>query len=50
MGKLRLLCSLAECVLAAQADAVQHGVFAPMVGHVGDGNFHMMMIIDPHSQ
>ena len=22
------------------------GIYAPMVGHVGDGNFHMMMVLD----
>lgn len=31
---------LAECVLETQADIKQHGIIAPIVGHVGDGNFH----------
>ncbi len=32
---------LAECVLAAQRDSREAGLVAPIVGHVGDGNFHV---------
>ncbi len=32
---------LAECVLAAQRDSAAAGLLAPIVGHVGDGNFHV---------
>ncbi|MCE2946071.1 MAG: FAD-binding oxidoreductase [bacterium] len=32
---------LAECVLAAQRDSEAAGLVAPIVGHVGDGNFHV---------
>lgn len=39
---------LAECVEQAQVAAKQVGLLAPMVGHAGDGNFHMMIIIDPN--
>ncbi|MCB1339907.1 MAG: FAD-binding protein [Pseudooceanicola sp.] len=42
---------LAECVGAAQAKAEELGLLAPIVGHVGDGNFHCSMLIDmdvPH--
>ncbi len=31
---------LAECVVETQKDIKEHGLIAPIVGHVGDGNFH----------
>jgi len=31
---------LAECVLETKADIERSGLIAPIVGHVGDGNFH----------
>ncbi len=37
---------LAECVTATQQDAAQTGLLAPIVGHVGDGNFHMLLMLD----
>lgn len=37
---------LAECVEATQADLAEHGVMAPIVGHVGDGNFHLLLLVD----
>jgi D-lactate dehydrogenase (cytochrome) len=39
---------LAECVLETRADVQQAGVLAPLVGHVGDGNFHLIFPMDPH--
>lgn len=37
---------LAECVNAAQARLDELGFIAPIVGHVGDGNFHTLPLID----
>lgn len=37
---------LAECVTAAQDQARELGLLAPIVGHVGDGNFHTLLLID----
>ncbi len=41
---------LAECVAETQADIVAAGVFAPIIGHVGDGNFHATIFIDPENE
>ena len=37
---------LAECVGKARDKAEEMGLLAPMVGHVGDGNFHALLLID----
>jgi D-lactate dehydrogenase (cytochrome) len=37
---------LAECVTATQADIAASRLLAPIVGHVGDGNFHLTLLID----
>jgi D-lactate dehydrogenase (cytochrome) len=37
---------LAECVVATQEDAAASRFIAPIVGHVGDGNFHMLLMVD----
>ena len=37
---------LADCVTETQADAAEHGIVAPIVGHVGDGNFHCGPLLD----
>ncbi len=41
---------LADCVEATQADLAQNGLIAPIVGHVGDGNFHVTPMIDMDSR
>src|SRR3954451_23461534 len=38
---------LAECILDTQADIETLGLPAPIVGHVGDGNFHVAVLVDP---
>jgi len=37
---------LAECVTQTQADIATSGLVAPIVGHVGDGNFHVTLLVD----
>ncbi len=38
--------SLAQCVLETKADIEREGLFAPVLGHVGDGNFHLTIFFD----
>jgi D-lactate dehydrogenase (cytochrome) len=37
---------LAECVTETQRDIEQSRIMAPIVGHVGDGNFHLTLLVD----
>ncbi|MFN4163873.1 MAG: FAD-binding oxidoreductase [Ferrovibrio sp.] len=37
---------LAECILETKEDVVKTGLTAPLVGHVGDGNFHLAIVLD----
>lgn len=37
---------LAECVAETQRDIAEMNLVAPIVGHVGDGNFHTSLLID----
>jgi D-lactate dehydrogenase (cytochrome) len=36
---------LAECVMETQRDSEASGIQAPIVGHVGDGNFHASLFV-----
>jgi D-lactate dehydrogenase (cytochrome) len=38
---------LAECVAETRRDIDRSGLVAPMLGHVGDGNFHTSLLVDP---
>ncbi|GAB3629217.1 2-hydroxy-acid oxidase [Pandoraea terrae] len=38
---------LAECVAETEADLQASSLPCPIVGHVGDGNFHVAILIDP---
>jgi D-lactate dehydrogenase (cytochrome) len=40
--------ALADCIVATKADIATAGLPAPLMGHVGDGNFHVCFIIDPN--
>ncbi len=35
---------LADCILETKADVEASGLIAPIVGHVGDGNFHLVVL------
>jgi D-lactate dehydrogenase (cytochrome) len=37
---------LAECLTETQRDIEQSRILAPIVGHVGDGNFHLTLLVD----
>jgi D-lactate dehydrogenase (cytochrome) len=37
---------LAQCVTETQRDIEASRILAPIVGHVGDGNFHLTLLVD----
>jgi D-lactate dehydrogenase (cytochrome) len=41
------LSRLAEAVTETSRDIAETGLTAPIVGHVGDGNFHAIVVFDP---
>ena len=41
---------LADCLEQTRADLDESGLLAMMLGHVGDGNFHLTIIIDPNDE
>lgn len=42
--------ALSECLTRAKDLAAKSGFLAPIVGHVGDGNFHLLILVDPESE
>jgi D-lactate dehydrogenase (cytochrome) len=40
---------LAQCILETRRDVQEAKLVAPLVGHVGDGNFHLNIILDADS-
>ncbi len=41
---------LAACIVATQRDIDSAGLIAPILGHVGDGNFHAVFLVDPNNE
>jgi D-lactate dehydrogenase (cytochrome) len=41
---------LAECLTATQRDIAESKLLAPIVGHVGDGNFHVGLLVDMNDE
>jgi len=41
---------LAECINETKDDLEETGLISPLVGHVGDGNFHSIILYDPNDK
>ena len=39
--------ALPSVITQTKQDIIDHGLTGPIVGHVGDGNFHSMLLFDP---
>ena len=42
--------SLTECILETKKDIEASNIIAPIVGHVGDGNFHLILLLNPEDK
>jgi len=42
--------ALAECIMKTKELISESGLLAPLVGHVGDGNFHLLILVDTDNQ
>jgi FAD/FMN-containing dehydrogenases len=43
------LSRLADCIAETETDILRSKLTAPLVGHVGDGNFHAIVVFDSQS-
>ena len=41
--------ALADCIARTKELIAESGLIAPIVGHVGDGNYHLLILIDPEN-
>ena len=41
---------LADVIMETRADVEEHGMLGPIIGHVGDGNFHCSLLVDPNNE
>jgi len=42
--------ALPDVIARTQEDVTELGLIAPMCGHVGDGNFHLCILVEPDNQ
>ena len=38
---------LSECIMETQEDLKKYSLYGHIVGHVGDGNFHVQLMVNP---